>query len=80
MRVEAVNTGQRPIILTVLGYNYASGARSGMYIGKEPHKGIRLGENEVFTEDLDTADSFVCREGDVAYASERPHLFSRAGL
>jgi hypothetical protein len=48
--VEAVNTGRRPIILTVFGGNYENEGWCGTYL--EDKKGVRLGENERFTEQV----------------------------
>jgi len=51
MKVEAINMGRRPVILTRLGGYYADGHWSGIYIGKH-NKGYQLGENEKFSEDI----------------------------
>jgi hypothetical protein len=52
MRVEAVNAGRRPVILTVLGGYYENGDWSGTYI-RDDTAGVRLGENEKFSEEID---------------------------
>jgi hypothetical protein len=52
IRVEAVNVGRRPVILTLFGGYYERGHWSGTYIGD--HKaGVRLGEKERFSENID---------------------------
>jgi hypothetical protein len=51
MRVEAINIGRRPVILTHFGGYYEDGQWRGTYIGD--HKtGVRLGESEKFSEDI----------------------------
>jgi hypothetical protein len=45
IRVEAVNTGRRPLILNVLGGKYEDGSLMNFKIGKDG-QGIQLGENE----------------------------------
>lgn len=52
LRIEAVNIGRRPVILTLFGGLYENSHWNGVYIG-ETHIGHRLGENEKFTEDID---------------------------
>ncbi|MHB8519975.1 MAG: hypothetical protein ACYDH9_04385 [Limisphaerales bacterium] len=52
MRVEAVNVGRRAVILTLFGGYYEDGRWRGTYIG-DSNTGVRLGENERFTEDMD---------------------------
>jgi len=52
LRVEAINVGRRPIILTLFGGYYEDGHWRGTYIG-DYKTGVRLGENEKFSEDID---------------------------
>lgn len=50
MRVDIVNMGRRPVVLTMMGGDFRDGW-SGTYMG-EREKGIRLEENGKFTEDI----------------------------
>jgi hypothetical protein len=52
MRVEAVNIGRRPVILTLFGGYYEDGHWRGTYISGYK-TGVRLGENDRFSEDID---------------------------
>ena len=66
MRVEIVNMGRRPVVLTMMGGYYENNGWSGTYLG-ERDKGIRLEENGRFTEDIDRQHHVVwSREMDAA--------------
>lgn len=52
MRVEAVNIGRRPVILTLFGGYYENGCWSAVHIG-DYKRGVRLEENERFRENID---------------------------
>src|SRR6266436_203467 len=58
MQVEAINLGRRTVILTLLSGEYEDGHTGGTYIG-DYKKGIRLSENETFTEDVDQMHNLV---------------------
>lgn len=49
IRIEAVNSGRRPIILTFLGVKYDDGHEKSVYL--EHPDGVHLNEKEKFTQD-----------------------------
>ena len=55
LRVRAVNHGRRPVILRMLGLDFADGSWEGIHL---KDGGLRLGENEVFEKDITAGDSY----------------------
>jgi hypothetical protein len=60
-RVWAVNAGKRPIILRLLGGDHEDGW-SGTYLG-ESGKGLRLGENEFFEDNISPGHNIFIHPG-----------------
>jgi len=52
MEVEAVNVGRRPVVLRLVGGYYENGDWNGQNVG-EGKTGVRLEENERYSENID---------------------------
>ncbi len=57
MEVEAVNEGRRPIVLTTLVRDFADGSSASTQLAND--RGVRLDENELFSEDICTGSELL---------------------
>jgi len=65
LKVKAVNHGRRPILLTMLGTDLPDGSSYSTYLENQP---IRLGENELFVEDIGFNSFYVVSPDDYEIA------------
>jgi hypothetical protein len=65
IQVEAVNKGRRPIILKRLTFEYEDGSQRNECVG-DYEKGMRLGEHEAFSEQIDRMHRMLLSEDSAA--------------